>query len=340
MAANPTSLSGWKLTPASGSTQYYSISNASYFGSSPGTTSPNLNCNVPCAGNLLQTCGAFGFLEVYSDPTFPADTTPTSIGIPSNFLYFGCYSNAGSGPQFLDIKTPSTISCQNFCGQLGYAYSIRGTYDVDSSNNCGCGPEIPGGLQISESACNRFCNGTNGAAGSQLDQQLLYQALDDFVYIGVQLDKQLPNARWHSQPTPDASIQLAIVRWLSSDIWNNCLSDSNAGNKLLYNPDSDYFRRLSPYYHHHNFALDDHYNFSDHDHNHHHLQYQMDYDHYFSDYDHYNNDYYLSNNNHDHFPNNDNNHDHVTDNDDYNFAIHIIYHRMYIPSPIATPTIL
>lgn len=35
-------------TPSSGSTQYYSISNASYLGSSPGTNSPTLNCNVPC----------------------------------------------------------------------------------------------------------------------------------------------------------------------------------------------------------------------------------------------------------------------------------------------------
>ncbi|KAL9031391.1 MAG: hypothetical protein Q9196_000575 [Gyalolechia fulgens] len=148
--------------PPSGST---SSGLGPYFGSNPGGTVPNDQCSTPCPGNNTQTCGGYGTLQVYRDPTFAPDATLPTRGAPENYLYFGCYSNAGPGPQFLDIRTPNTTNCQTYCGLLGYTYSIRGDTDLATSNNCGCGPELPGGLQIAETSCDRFCNGTLGASG-------------------------------------------------------------------------------------------------------------------------------------------------------------------------------
>lgn len=130
-----------------------------------GTAVADSRCNTPCTGNSAQTCGGYGTTAIYRDPSFSSDSTLPTRGDPSNYLYFGCYSNAGAGPQFIDIKTPNTTSCQQYCGLLGYAYSLRGDSDVSSSNNCGCGSEIQAGLQIDETRCNRVCvTGANSAA--------------------------------------------------------------------------------------------------------------------------------------------------------------------------------
>lgn len=146
--------------PTSGST---SGGLGTYAGTNPGGTVSNSLCNVPCPANNAQTCGGSGTLQVYRDPTYTNDTSPPTLGAQQNYLYFGCFNNANTGPIFLGIKTPSTASCQTYCGLLGYAYSIRNTLDSNTGNNCGCGPELPGGLQIAESGCSRYCNGTTGA---------------------------------------------------------------------------------------------------------------------------------------------------------------------------------
>ncbi|KAL8964778.1 MAG: hypothetical protein Q9197_006808 [Variospora fuerteventurae] len=157
------SLLPYPIPPSSGSTAGYTT--FSYYGSNPGRTVSNSQCNVPCPANSAQTCGGPGFLQVYRDPSFALETNPPSIGAAGNFQYFGCYNGANNGPISLDIKTPSTVSCQTYCGRLGFAYAIRNADDYNLGNNCGCGPELQGGYQIAETDCNRFCNGTNGAAG-------------------------------------------------------------------------------------------------------------------------------------------------------------------------------
>ena len=148
-------------TPSSGST---AGGLGTYQGSNPGGTVPSSQCNTPCPGNSAETCGGYGTLQVYRDPSFQPDSSLPTRGAAQNYQYFGCYSNYGPGPQFLDIKTPNTTSCQTYCGLLGYAYAIRGDSDLGTGNNCGCGPELVGGLQLPESSCNRFCNGTTAAS--------------------------------------------------------------------------------------------------------------------------------------------------------------------------------
>ncbi len=71
-------------------------------------------------------------------------------------------------------------------------------------------------------------------SGSQSDHQPLDQLRDHFGYSGDRFDRQLLNA----------NIQLIIIRWLSSRIWNDSHGHCNTDNQLLHHPDSDYVGRI------------------------------------------------------------------------------------------------
>ncbi|KAL8671253.1 MAG: hypothetical protein Q9168_004246 [Polycauliona sp. 1 TL-2023] len=144
--------------------------NGPYQGSSPGTPSPGSQCNFACPADNTQICGGQSVGSVYEDLSFANDTSPVSIGTAANYGYFGCYTNSNGGPGFLGIHSPSLVSCQNYCGGLGYAFAVRAGPDSPASangqaTNCFCGPEIQAGLQVDESGCNIWCaNGTTTAA--------------------------------------------------------------------------------------------------------------------------------------------------------------------------------
>lgn len=144
--------------PASGST-------TSGPGALPNTTKnavPDSVCaTIPCPGDATQSCGGVTSAAVWEDPTFSNDL---SVGAPINYLYLGCYQYASPGNLYVVIKTPNTISCETYCGQLGYPYSGRSGIDSDTDNpTCACGTEVQAGLQLSDDTRCRFaCNGTGG----------------------------------------------------------------------------------------------------------------------------------------------------------------------------------
>ena len=142
--------------------------NGLYTGSSPGTQSPDPSCSISCPGNSSQVCGGNSHGSVYTDLSFENDTSPATIGTSANYGYFGCYVNSGGGPGFIQIHSPSLESCQNYCGVLGYAFAVRNKVDTPPSAtgqslSCQYGPETQAGLQVAESKCSRYCNGTLGA---------------------------------------------------------------------------------------------------------------------------------------------------------------------------------
>ncbi|KAI4134301.1 MAG: hypothetical protein LQ341_006048 [Variospora aurantia] len=220
----------YPIPPSSGSTAGYTT--FSYYGSRPNSTVADSQCNVVCPANSGQTCGGPGFLQVYRDPSFAYETSPPSIGAAGNFKYFGCYNGANNGPISLDIKTPSTVSCQTYCGRLGFAYAIRNADDYNLGNNCGCGPELQGGYQVAETDCNRFCNGTNGAASHCYLHNFLVKFVDVNLIPDINDVYQLSN------------VQLYQLLELTSCVRNDRLSDCIPDNKLLHNPDSYHFHRL------------------------------------------------------------------------------------------------
>ncbi|KAL8730781.1 MAG: hypothetical protein Q9166_003851 [cf. Caloplaca sp. 2 TL-2023] len=113
-------------TPASGDT---SNGPGAYAGTSPGTPGNGANCNIACPANNTQICGGSGHGSVYADQSFQNETSPASLGVTTNYGYHGCYVNSGGGPSFVQLHAPSTISCQNYCGALGYAFSTRNNAD-------------------------------------------------------------------------------------------------------------------------------------------------------------------------------------------------------------------
>lgn len=144
--------------PSSGST----ISGPGTFpGASPGTKTVPSNCNAACNGNSSEICGGGAAASVYMDPSFTYSTS--SISAASNYLYLGCYSNVNPGPMYAHLMTNSTVDCANYCGSLGYPYCSRFDVDTSTSQSCGCGTEIQTGLQISETSCSYYCNGSTNA---------------------------------------------------------------------------------------------------------------------------------------------------------------------------------
>ena len=129
-------------------------------GTRPGVAGANSVCSSPCAGNGSQTCGSASAAAVYQDLSF---TNATEATAPANYGYLGCYNNINPGPMYTSIKTVSTLSCQTYCAALGYAFSSRSGIDSSTGTTCGCGSEIQSGLQIAESSCSNYCNGTGGA---------------------------------------------------------------------------------------------------------------------------------------------------------------------------------
>ncbi|KAL8994497.1 MAG: hypothetical protein Q9169_005551 [Polycauliona sp. 2 TL-2023] len=143
----------YPLPPLSADT---SGGNGAYGGTSPGTASAGSNCNRQCPANNTQICGGNSYGSVYADLSFVNDTSPATIGAAANFGYFGCYTNSGGGPGFIQIHSPTLESCQSYCGNLGYAFAVRNNVDspptlLNQPNNCQCGPSIQAGLQVAES---------------------------------------------------------------------------------------------------------------------------------------------------------------------------------------------
>ncbi len=128
-------------------------------GNNPGTPTTASQCNSACAGNSAEICGGGSAASLYFDPSFTNDTA--SAGAVSNYNYLGCFNNVNPGPMYISIQTTSTAACVQYCAALGYPYSARSGLDSQTtSTTCGCGSEVQSGLQIAESSCANYCNGS------------------------------------------------------------------------------------------------------------------------------------------------------------------------------------
>ena len=131
-------------------------------GSAPGTPTSASACGSACSGNGAQICGGGGAASLYMDPSYSNNTVTASD--PGRYQYFGCYSNGNAGPMYISsLATNSTVNCVSYCGSIGYAYSARSGPDTNSGSTCACGSEIQSGLQLPETSCGTYCNGTTGA---------------------------------------------------------------------------------------------------------------------------------------------------------------------------------
>jgi hypothetical protein len=78
------------------------------------------DCNMPCGGNVTQTCGAGNRISLYKNLKYSPPVNPPVSG----YDYKGCY-NETSGPRALGDKTTSSNtmtveSCAVFCNGSNY----------------------------------------------------------------------------------------------------------------------------------------------------------------------------------------------------------------------------
>ncbi|KAL8936038.1 MAG: hypothetical protein Q9216_005133 [Gyalolechia sp. 2 TL-2023] len=134
-------------------------------------------CDVACAGNSTEICGAKSYLSVWN-ATASANIPPTMVKQVGYYPLKGCYNSTISATKssspLLDAAstglptTNSAESCVGYCATKGY--SVAGAED---GNKCSCGPSLPTTAEELELAeCNVVCSGNKrefcGAEGKVL----------------------------------------------------------------------------------------------------------------------------------------------------------------------------
>ncbi|TAQ87945.1 hypothetical protein B7494_g3730 [Chlorociboria aeruginascens] len=156
-----------------------------YCGNSLAATSSQAasgDCNMLCAGNSTEYCGAGNRLNIYvlngttvsstASPTASSSDEPVAsslksskssssiaINLPTGWKYGGCYMEGASGRALSyeqpDSNTNTIEACINTCSSLGY--SIAG---MEFSTQCFCDNFMyNGAAQTAEAKCNMACSG-------------------------------------------------------------------------------------------------------------------------------------------------------------------------------------
>ncbi|KAJ7087736.1 WSC domain-containing protein, partial [Mycena epipterygia] len=120
-----------------------------------GVTTASSECNMPCAGNSSQICGASYRLTLFQKPTAVTSsgwTLSNACAVDTSARILQGYSVSTSS------NTPST--CQSTCASKGF--SIAG---VENGNECYCANSISGGTPsaASTSDCSVACAGDSAS---------------------------------------------------------------------------------------------------------------------------------------------------------------------------------
>lgn len=128
------------------------------------TTTASDQCNMPCAGNSSEFCGAGNRVNIYSNATLKVYQPPAvqKTNLPGNWTYQGClYDDAVTRTfpyqiEFLDNNTAT--NCLSLCAEYGY-----GAGGTEYGEQCFCGDQadvIAAGSQfMPESDCSMPCTG-------------------------------------------------------------------------------------------------------------------------------------------------------------------------------------
>ncbi|KAF1964882.1 copper radical oxidase [Bimuria novae-zelandiae CBS 107.79] len=132
------------------------------------TTAPQSECNMACAGNNNEFCGAGNRLSVYSNSTanitvYQIPTVQTT-DLPTNWKYEGCIRDDAPGGlralpyQLILDNTNSANNCISKCSAFGYTKG-----GMEYGNECYCGDlgdiQTAQATSVPESDCNFVCSG-------------------------------------------------------------------------------------------------------------------------------------------------------------------------------------
>lgn len=156
-------------------------------------SAPLSDCNIICAGNPYEYCGAGDRLELYSDATGPI-TGPSAPATIGDFTFVGCWTEgdgvrALSGASYSNATNMTLENCASFC--TGFEY-----FGAEYGSQCYCGDILdPTSSAAPLSDCNMVCSGDADeycGAGNRLE---LYNntalagpgqpaTVGDYVYYG------------------------------------------------------------------------------------------------------------------------------------------------------------
>ena len=129
-------------------------------------TAPSTDCNMACAGNSSEVCGAGNRLNIYSNATLQVYQPPAvqKTGLPGNWTYQGClYDDAVTRtfPYQIDFQGNNTATnCLSLCSQYGY-----GAGGMEYGEQCFCGDQAnviaAGSVFKPESDCSMPCTGNS-----------------------------------------------------------------------------------------------------------------------------------------------------------------------------------
>ncbi|KJZ80568.1 hypothetical protein HIM_00418 [Hirsutella minnesotensis 3608] len=120
---------------------------------------PLADCNMPCAGNQYQYCGASNRLELYmnANATGGAPEQPAAVG---DYVLLGCRTE-GNGTRALPGKVSAGVDmtnakCADFC--KGSAY-----FGTEYGRECYCGDALDASSkEVAAKDCNMLCSGNAG----------------------------------------------------------------------------------------------------------------------------------------------------------------------------------
>ncbi|KAJ6597228.1 glycoside hydrolase superfamily [Mycena vulgaris] len=113
------------------------------------------DCNMPCAGNSAQICGASYRMSLFQKTTAVQDTVPTSGWTQTKACVVDTSARILQGSH-VSSSSNTPASCQVTCA--GQGFGIAG---VQNGNECWCGSAIIGGIpsDAATSDCNVACAG-------------------------------------------------------------------------------------------------------------------------------------------------------------------------------------
>jgi hypothetical protein len=110
------------------------------------TRNPGTNCNVACAGNKTETCGAAYLVDAYE---------VKSLGAPTSG-YVGCFSDVSKINNVTYVSTYMTRdTCNQYCQARSFPFAM-----TTLGNRCWCGSNRPV-QQRADSDCSTTCTGNN-----------------------------------------------------------------------------------------------------------------------------------------------------------------------------------
>ncbi|KAF9460644.1 WSC domain-containing protein [Collybia nuda] len=124
----------------------------------PGVPAEDTECNVPCVGDPLETCGAGGRMNMYYDGT------PDPIAVPAvdTWAYQGCFKDSAAARTLLQrLDGPGPITpeqCTTSCKAAGFTFA-----GFEFSLECWCGPELTNPILVDDSDCKMACAGDHTA---------------------------------------------------------------------------------------------------------------------------------------------------------------------------------